>query len=167
MAGAARGDDGPGGGTPPASAAPEPRPVPADPEFEARVRDIFGHAPFIDHLGIRLTGVGAGWCTAELAVEPRHLQQDGYVHAGVQATLADHTAGGAGGSLIARDRIVLSVGFELHLLRPARGERLACRARVLKPGRNLIVAESEVTAHRGDRATLVSKATVTLAVVAV
>ena len=43
------------------------------------------------------------------------------------------------------------------------GERLRCRATVLKPGKTLIVAESEVYAVRDGKEKLVAKATVTLA----
>lgn len=34
-----------------------------------------------------------------LAVREDHRQQDGYVHAGVLATVGDHTAGAAGATL--------------------------------------------------------------------
>jgi acyl-coenzyme A thioesterase PaaI-like protein len=43
------------------------------------------------------------------------------------------------------------------------GERLRCRATVLKPGKTLIVAESEVYAVRDGKEKLAAKATVTLA----
>jgi acyl-coenzyme A thioesterase PaaI-like protein len=42
---------------------------------------------------------------------------------------------------------------------------LRCHAEVLKPGRMLTVAESEVYTLSGGKETLVSKATVTLAVI--
>ena len=51
------------------------------------------------------------------------------------------------------------------IVRPARGERLVCRARVLRAGRSVSVVESEVHSVEGGRERLVSKATVTLAVV--
>jgi acyl-coenzyme A thioesterase PaaI-like protein len=44
-----------------------------------------------------------------------------------------------------------------------RGERFLCEARVLKPGRTLIVVESEVYGFEGAERALTSKATVTLA----
>ncbi len=94
----------------------------------------------------------------------RHLQQDGVVHAGVLATMADHTSGTAGASLIGANEYVLSVEFKINLLRGAQGERLHCIGTVLKPGRRLIVSESEVFDGEPSRARLVSKATVTLAV---
>ena len=133
--------------------------------FREKVGAIFSRAAFIGDLGIRLQDVGPGWCESVLAVSPRHLQQDGYVHAGVQATMADHTAGGAAGSLAAEGELVLTVEFKINFLRPALGERLRCRAAVLRQGRTVNVAESEVYAQRDGAEKLVAKAMVTLALV--
>ena len=130
-----------------------------------RAREIFQRAAFIDGLGIRLRDMGEGWCESVLTVLPGHLQQDGFVHAGVQATMADHTAGGAAGTFAAEGGHVLTVEFKINFLRPARGEHLRCRAAVLRRGRTLHVAESEVYAGRDGNEKLVAKAMVTLALV--
>ena len=61
------------------------------------------------------------------------------------------------------NEMVLTAEFKINLLRPALGDRLRCRATVLKAGRTLIVAESEVYAVRDGKEKLVAKATVTLA----
>lgn len=135
----------------------------ADTEGEAE--RVFHSAPFIADLGLRLESLSPGRCVSSLALSRRHLQQDGYVHAGVQATIADHTAGTAAATAIPPDRIVLSIEFKINLLRPARGESLVCRAQVLRPGRQIVVAESEVFSVDPSGERLVSKATVTLAVV--
>ncbi len=126
---------------------------------------IFNAAPFVASLGIRLVGVDPGICETELAVEPRHLQQDGFVHAGVQATMADHTAGGAAATLMGPGHIILTAEFKINLLRAAKGERLTCRSKVLKPGSRLIVVESEVQCENEETSKLVSKTTVSIAVV--
>ena len=64
-----------------------------DPDWRQRVSEIFSQANFVRDLGVCLVDLGPGWVESELTVEPRHMQQDGVVHAGVQATLADHSAG--------------------------------------------------------------------------
>jgi uncharacterized protein (TIGR00369 family) len=140
-------------------------PEPRNPVDRTAVEQLFAEAPFIRSLGIELVDLGAGWCETRLDLAERHLQQHGFVHAGVQATIADHTAGAAASTLIAAGHQVLSVEFKLNLLRPARGEALRCRAAVLKGGRLLSVVESEVRAVAGAQETLVAKATVTLATV--
>lgn len=129
------------------------------------VEEIFKKAKFLDHLGLQLKGCGKGWCESELSVKSFHLQQDGLVHAGVVATLADHTAGAAAVSLLPNDKIILTVEFKLNLLRAARGSALRCRADVLKEGRRLIIAESEVFSAEEGGEKMAAKAIVTLAVV--
>ncbi|NMT64262.1 PaaI family thioesterase [Marinobacter orientalis] len=116
-------------------------------------------------MGLELVAIEAGECRSRLVLASRHLQQDGFVHFGVQATLADHTAGAAGASMAKPGQIVLTSDFSLKLLRSARGTRLECIATVLKAGSSLTVVESEVFCGIDEDMRLVSKATVTLAVV--
>lgn len=137
-----------------------PRPVENMPE----VKRLFDTAPFIRDLGMELVAIGPGHCETTLPLAPRHLQQDGVVHAGVLATVADHTAGTAGASLLRPNEYVLSVEFKINLLRAARDDRLYCIGNVLKPGRRLIVAEAEVFDGGPEKRRLSAKATVTLAV---
>ncbi|MGD9866510.1 MAG: PaaI family thioesterase [Hyphomicrobiales bacterium] len=139
--------------------------TPRDPDYRRRVSGIFDNAPFVRHLGARLEEIAPGECRTSLAIGTMHMQHDGVVHAGVQATLADHTAGCAAASLIEAGRRVLTAEFKINLLRAASGATLECHAKVLRPGRSLIVVESEVFAAAGGTRQLVSKATVTLAVV--
>lgn len=127
------------------------------------LRQNFRQAPFIASLGLELASIGAGECT-RLDVRPDHLQQNGVVHAGVLATLADHTAGAAAFTTLAPGSYPLTVEFKLNLLRPATGPTLRCTARVLKAGARLVVVESEVLADATSPARLCAKATVTLAV---
>ena len=129
------------------------------------IQRIFKAARFISDLGIELESVGDGECVTNLELGDRHLQQDGFVHAGVQATIADHTAGVAAATLIRERKHVLSVEFKINLLRPARGRRLICRAEVLKPGRQFSVVESEVHCEREGEEHMVSKMTATIAYV--
>jgi uncharacterized protein (TIGR00369 family) len=138
---------------------------PVNPNYKAAVRWVVEDAAFVMDVGIRLVDVGPGWCETELGVLPRHYQHSNVVHAGVQATIADHTAGAAATTLIGEDEYVLSANISLSLLRGAQGERLRCKARVLKPGRMLVVVESELFAEGQEESRLVAKATVTLAVV--
>jgi len=133
--------------------------------IDDEIRRVFDAAPFISNLGIELESVGEGACVTTLELGEKHLQQDGFVHAGVQAAIADHSAGVAAATLLRENRLVLSVEFKINLLRAARGEKLTCKATVLKPGRRFAVVESEVfcLADGGER--LVSKMTATIAYV--
>jgi len=124
----------------------------------------FSDAPFIAHLGIELEDLGDGWCEASLKLEDWHLQQTGVAHAGVVATLADHCAGAAASTQLGEGEYVVSVEYKINLLRGARGERLDCRAEVLKRGQSLTVVESMVYAERGGKRDLVAKLNATMAV---
>lgn len=135
------------------------------PTISGEVKRIFNQAPFILDMGIELESLGHGECTTVLLLQPRHLQQDGYVHAGVQATMADHTAGAAAATLLQSGQMVLTAEFKINLLRAARGDRLICRSGVLRPGKQLTVVESEIFSEAMEPEKLVSKAMVTIAIV--
>lgn len=126
---------------------------------------VFGQAPFIALLGLQLDFAADGECRTSLALTGHHLQHDGLVHAGVQATVADHTAGTAASTLLRPGQIVLTAEFKINLLRPARGDTLSCVSKVLKAGSTLAVVESEVYCRSQGESRLTAKALVTLVVV--
>jgi uncharacterized protein (TIGR00369 family) len=131
----------------------------------AALERFFTAAPFIRELGLELVSVAPGECRSGLRVTERHLQQDGFVHAGVQGAMADHTAGAAAASLLRPGQHILGAEYKINLLRAARGDSMYCVARVIKAGRTLTVAEAENWCVAGGEEKLVSKALVTLAVV--
>lgn len=133
-------------------------------DYAARVAAMFDKAPFITLLGIELVDCGPGWCTTRLAMREDLLQQTGVAHAGVLATLNDHTCGGAATTLLAADEHVVSVEFKNNMLRGASGDHLECRAEVLKHGRSISVIEARIEAVRGESRRLVSSMTCTLMV---
>jgi len=100
-----------------------------------------------------------------LEITGAHSQQDDFAHAGVMATMADHTAGYAAFSVVTEDYRILTLEFKINFLRPATGDGLVCRARVVKEGKNILVADSEVFSQRNGVEKLVAKALVTLVAV--
>jgi uncharacterized protein (TIGR00369 family) len=132
-----------------------------EPAGAESVREIFYRANFIRDLDIRLDKVSEGVCETSLVVQERLLQQHGFIHGGVIATMADHTAGGAARS-VSGAKDVLTVEFKINYLRPAMGDRLRCTASVLRSGKTVIVAEALVYASNAGKETLVAKLTETL-----
>jgi uncharacterized protein (TIGR00369 family) len=137
---------------------------PQNPDYQTMIQQVFSASPFMQELGARLLAVGPGWCECELPLGQRHMQHSGVVHAGVQTTLVDNACGAAAGTLIAADELILSVNFTMHLLRAATGERLFCRAEVLKPGSRFSVVEGVVYAITGQERRLTAKMSATMAV---
>lgn len=111
-----------------------------------QAEEVFARAPFIQRLGVRLRGLGEGWLETEVDLTPELWQQHGFAHAGVVATLADHTAGGAATTVIGEGKTVLTSSYTLYLLRPAGGELLHCRGEVVRVGARLIVTQADVFA---------------------
>jgi uncharacterized protein (TIGR00369 family) len=133
-----------------------------DTDKATHVLGVFSRAAFVVALGVTVTRLAEGVSEVELDVRPDHLQQNGFVHAGVLATLADHNAGGCAATAAPVGTEVLSIEFKLNLLRAAKGPKLWCQSRALRVGRTIAVVESEVWDVGAER-TLVAKATVTLA----
>ena len=129
------------------------------------LRRFFSAAPFMVDLGVVPVAVEDGRVRTELEVLPRHLQHTGQVHAGVMATLADHSMGAAAQTLAAEGVWVMTAELKTSMLRPGKGQRLVCQAWVVKPGRNLSFTEAEVYAQTGEQRTLVMKASATMALV--
>jgi uncharacterized protein (TIGR00369 family) len=135
-------------------------------DYRNAVAAIFATRGFISDLGVTFVDCGPGWCTTRLELQPRHFQHTGVVHAGVLATIADHSAGGSALSLLEPGQVPVTVEFKVHLLRPARGTHLECRGEVLKPGGRFIITESTVYAVDGNTRNAVAKLIGTMAPVA-
>lgn len=117
---------------------------------------------FIEDCGFRAVNYERGYLESRLQILNRHRQQDNYIHAGVIATMADHTAGYAAFSLVPEDHRILTIEFKINFLDPAYGHELICKSRILREGGQILVGESEVFDQRGDEEALVAKAIVTL-----
>jgi uncharacterized protein (TIGR00369 family) len=116
-----------------------------DPDFvpiAARIRDNVGRQGFMNHIGAELSELTRGACTLEVERRPELLQQHGLFHGGVTAFLVDNATTIAAAT--SRGQPALTAEYKLNLLSPASGERLICRARVIKPGRQVAVVAADV-----------------------
>jgi uncharacterized protein (TIGR00369 family) len=117
---------------------------------------------FPAYCGFEVDRVAYGRFETRLKIRPDHRQQDGFVHAGVIATMADHTAGYAAYTTVSEEFRILTIEFKINYFRPAAGEAVVCRSKVINNGKKIIVSESELFSISGGREQLVSKAMVTL-----
>ena len=116
-----------------------------DPEFApiaTRIRDNVGRQGFMTHVGAELSELTRGSCRLEVDRRPELLQQYGLFHGGVTAFLVDNATTIA--AVTSRGQPALTAEYKLNLLSPAVGDRLICRARVIKPGRQVAVAAADV-----------------------
>ncbi|MBI3702808.1 MAG: PaaI family thioesterase [Rhizobiales bacterium] len=108
--------------------------------IRARIAEI----AFCKLIGSELDELGPGTCTASVARRPELLQYLGMFHGGVTAYLIDHATTVAAATIVRPGQAVLTAEYKLNLLTPATGERLLCRARVIKPGNKMIVVAADV-----------------------
>jgi len=120
---------------------------------------------FIKYCQFQTEVVKRGYFQAKVKIEEHHRQQDGFIHAGVMATMADHTAGYSAFTTVPEDFQILTIEFKINFLRPAYGEFLICYSKVIRGGTKIIISESEVFDVRERGESLAAKAMVTLMVV--
>ena len=115
-------------------------------DIDERIRLSFADQATMQLLGVTVRGVHPGEVILEMPFDSRLTQQNGFLHAGMSATVLDTAAGYAALTLMPLGADVLTVEFKVNLLRPARGTAFRASARVIKPGRTLMVTEAHLTA---------------------
>jgi uncharacterized protein (TIGR00369 family) len=136
--------------------------APKDPAFQARVQASFAKQGLMTTLGASIAHVGPGIVEIALPAGPGVSQQHGFVHAGAVAAIADTAAGYAALTLMAPGVGVLTTEFKINLVAPATGERVLARARVIKAGRTLTLAQTEVFSETASGEKLIALLTATL-----
>jgi uncharacterized protein (TIGR00369 family) len=96
-----------------------------------------------------------------LKIRNEHRQQDGFVHAGVIATMADHTAGYACYTTVSKKFRILTIEFKINYFKPAIGPMIICRSKVINNGKKIKIAESEIFSVSNGTEKLISKAMLT------
>lgn len=113
-------------------------------------------------LGAFLVRVAPGIVEIGLPASPTVSQQHGFIHAGAVAAIADTAAGYAALSLMPPGVGVLTTEFKINLVAPAVGERVLARGRVIKAGRTLTLAQTDVFSVTAGEEKLVALLTATL-----
>jgi uncharacterized protein (TIGR00369 family) len=117
---------------------------PVSDDFESRVRLSFARQRVMETIGAVLSRVDAGAVDIALPFRDDLTQQDGFLHAGIVATILDSACGYAAYSLMPADVGVLTVEYKINLMRPAIGNRLVARGRVVRAGKTLTVCTGDV-----------------------
>jgi uncharacterized protein (TIGR00369 family) len=121
-------------------------------DWEARVRESFSRQAHMATLGARIARIALGEVDLALPFDARFTQQNGFMHAGAVASVADSANGYAAFTLAPAGADVLAVEFKISLLAPAVGEGFLAAGRVLRAGRTLTVCQADVfTTGAGER----------------
>lgn len=107
--------------------------------------------------GFEVSAIDYGRFETRLKVSDHHRQQDGFVHAGVIATMADHTSGYASYTTVSDAFRILTIEFKINYFKPASGPLIICRSRLINNGRKIKIAESEIFSVSGSTEKSVSK----------
>ncbi len=132
------------------------------PDCGQRVRSSFARQGLMTTLGATLESVAPGVVQIALRPTPEISQQHGFIHAGAVSAIADSAAGYSALTLMPASAGVLTAEFKINLLAPAIGDRILAIGKVIKAGRTLTLAQSEVFAESGGKSRLIALLTATV-----
>src|SRR3954453_6304635 len=114
------------------------------PTVAAAIRSTLESQGFTRLLGAKVVSVEPSVVTMAVNRRPELLQQNGLFHGEVIAYLIDNATTAAAATVVDRaTRSVITSEYKINLLAPSTGDRLTCRAEVVKPGRNLTGVDAE------------------------
>ena len=139
-----------------------PRFEPKNPAYREIAAATFERQQAMRNLGISIARIEPGEVELSMPYSADWTQQNGFVHAGIITAGLDTACGISAFTLMPAGCGVLTVEFKTNLLAPAKGERFAFRATVVKPGRTLTVCEGRAYAERDGVESLIATMTGTL-----
>ena len=113
-----------------------------------KVAKSFESQAFMKTIGAKLDLVEEGKVIISVELKPSIMQQHGFGHAGVTFSIGDSAAGYAALTKMGKKQEVLTSEMKIHLMSPADGKMLKAVGSVLKAGRRLLVAQSNI--YSGD-----------------
>jgi len=135
---------------------------PKNPDYRAVAIHTFEQQRAMRTLGISIARLEPGEVDLAMDYSLDLTQQHGFIHAGIITAGLDSACGIAAFTLMPAATGILTVEFKTNLLAPARGERFAFRATVVKPGRTLTVCEARAYATHDGAETLIATMSGTL-----
>ncbi|MBL4784462.1 MAG: PaaI family thioesterase [Cohaesibacteraceae bacterium] len=115
-----------------------------DPDYKTRVSNDFSRQGLMQTLGAKIVSIDPGKVSISMEIHDGLTQQHGYFHAGATSAIADSAAGYAAFTLFEVGAQVMTTEYKLNLLNPASGPKLIARGEIIKSGRTLSIARSDV-----------------------
>ncbi|MFT7378620.1 MAG: hypothetical protein ACI8ZQ_000359 [Bacteroidia bacterium] len=136
-----------------------------DQNFESKIRERLSGQHFMHLMGFNITTILAGEVTGEMKLEQKHLQQYGFVHGGVTATILDITMGFAAYSLMPLGKGVVTANISVDYLHPGDGDRIVAVGSVEKPGGKMVFTSGKVYIQKNGVRKLIASARAVMAVI--
>jgi uncharacterized protein (TIGR00369 family) len=134
------------------------------PAIAAAIKSTLENQGFTKLIGAEVVSVEPSVVVMAVDRRPELLQQNGLFHGGVVAYQIDNATTAAAGTVIDRaKRAVITAEYKINLVAPSTGDRLTCRAEVIKPGRTLTVVDAKVFCRIDGEEKLVAVALATIA----
>ena len=130
--------------------------IPKDPAYGTRVRESFSRQNHMATLGAEIVFIAPGEVHLAFPFAQQFCQQDGFMHAGAIASVADSANGYAAYTLAPPDTDVLAVEFKINLLAPAQGMGFLACGRVLRRGHTLTICQADVFTTGGAAPVLIA-----------
>ncbi|KZY33442.1 phenylacetic acid degradation protein [Roseovarius sp. HI0049] len=116
------------------------------PQMEEKIRESFDKQSMMTTLGARLARLKPGAVEVEAPILPTSLQQQGLAHGGLTFAIGDSAAGYSALSVMPEDAEIVTSELKINFLAPGKGDKLIARGKVIKPGRRLVIVQSDVYA---------------------
>ncbi len=138
---------------------------PKDQNFESKIRERLSGQHFMHLVGFDITSILAGEVAGEMQLEQKHLQQYGFVHGGVTATILDITMGFAAYSLLPLGNGVVTANISVDYFHPGDGDRIIAIGSVEKPGGKMMFTTGKVYIQKNGERKLIASARAVMAVI--
>jgi len=130
--------------------------------FKERVVNHLAKQNFMHHIEFTMNTIEPGFTEGRMKLNPIHLQQDGFTHGGVIATMADIVAGFAAYTLVGAEEHVVTGEIKISFFKKGVGGSLRAVGRVIKPGKRMNFCEAEVFSVSENSETLIAKASTSM-----
>ena len=106
-------------------------------------------SPFAELLDMRVRDPDDGSSIVVMPINARHLQQAGRVQGGIVVALADYAMYRAIKALLKPGESTTTIEIKVNFLAAAQNGELTATAKIISPGRRLMVGEMEVKDQDG------------------
>jgi uncharacterized protein (TIGR00369 family) len=120
-----------------------------NPEYVRKIKRLVNRSGYFDLLSMKVGSLSWGESLLEIAVRPKHLQPFGMVHGGVYSSIVDAATFWAVYPMIEEGVGLTTVELKVNFLAPATEGHLIAKAKSLRVGRTLCLAECLVENRKG------------------